>query len=98
MNIENFKLVIEHVATNPQFDMQVINHSCGSAACIIGSAAFVSEIYDDKDLAKWLDVDLDDFYYIYGGDFSSNPLKDITRDEAVDYLNRCVIAGEVLGG
>ena len=38
MDIENFKLLREHVAGNPKFDMENVLHWCGSAACIMGSA------------------------------------------------------------
>ena len=38
MNVENFKLVREHVNNNPDFTMADFRHPCGSAACIIGSA------------------------------------------------------------
>lgn len=38
MNIENFKRLRDHVAANPKFGMHRMMHSCGSAACIMGSA------------------------------------------------------------
>jgi hypothetical protein len=38
MNIENFKLLRDHVAENSKFTMNTMTHSCGSAACIMGSA------------------------------------------------------------
>ena len=38
MNVENFKLVREHVNNNSRFMMADFRHPCGSAACIIGSA------------------------------------------------------------
>ena len=48
MNIENFKLLRDHVANNSKFDMGRVTHPCGSAACIMGSAEalILSEMKD----------------------------------------------------
>jgi hypothetical protein len=41
MNIENFQKVRDNVAANAQFRMSSIQHTCGSVACVMGSALIV---------------------------------------------------------
>ncbi len=96
MNTENMQLVRDHVAANAEFDMTCVTHDCGSAACIVGSAAIVSGYSDEEEVAEWLEITIGQYYSIYGGEFAGKPMSQITKEEAVNYLDRCIAAEEVL--
>jgi hypothetical protein len=53
MNVENFKLVREHVALNEEFHMENMRTECGTPACVMGSAeAIIRSLYESGALSE----------------------------------------------
>lgn len=73
--------------------------SCGTVACIAGWALALNGGYEKSDSweefsAHWLGLSRDKAHSLFFGRWSRKGLNDITRQEAIDELNR-LIAAEV---
>jgi hypothetical protein len=107
MNIERMHRVRDAVVANPSFTMIKAGHSCGSAACIMGSAQAlmglplrgdVSQMNDptcNGQVREWLDLTTGEHEYIFLGWFTFLPIEMITRQMAVDYLDNIIERGSV---
>lgn len=103
MNVEAFKELRAAVAANPAFDMATHVHECGSAACIIGSAAAILGIVIDDDplgsyvkMYNWLGVTGEELQWIEMGEWMYMALDDITKEQALAYLDEVIVNGEVM--
>jgi hypothetical protein len=110
MNVDNMRETLEAVRLNEKFNMRVPYSACGSPACVMGTAGIragmssmdylqgTEEKYEkwrDK-ICQWLDINPYEFHYIFQGYFSEGPMEEITHQEAISYLEKCVAAGKVI--
>ncbi len=110
LNIENFKLVRQHVEINPAFDMETYYHPCGTAACIVGSASVLARqinnltgpiatqavVSDFLGLTDIYNEDFDEFElaFLQHGKWSPNGMR-ASKAEALLYLDKVIETGDI---
>ena len=101
INIENFKILRDAVKSNQSFSMVSFTHDCGTAACILGTAGALLDIDPDdisehsEEIANWLGLDAREMTYIAYGDWIEICMDEITRGDALEYLNKVIEDGYV---
>ncbi len=75
----------------------VINHPCGTVACLAGHAAIIAwteDGYTDLNMKvvaeKWLGMDPPDAHYLFYGTWNEKWLGLITKEEAIEHLKSLV--------
>lgn len=105
MNLERMKILRDHIAALPeeQFDMSdwKREEECGTVACIAGWACILFSTPEETENSGTaetaetvLDIDCDTSDSLFVGGFSTNHLWDITRDEAVEEMDRLILEEE----
>lgn len=84
----------EEVFLYAEMPEQDVVKSCGTAACLAGWCAVLGEAERGTDISEfalgWLGAG------IFFGGWSWNRITDISREEAIEYLNACIKAGFAL--
>jgi hypothetical protein len=105
MNVERMKLVRDAVAANERFKMVPKQWPCGSPACVMGSARELMNQEEAKGMFEnaWLGLIEEDYDHILLGRFVKSTrerpvtiLANITKEETLAYLDRCIEAGRVI--
>ena len=105
MNIENIKLVRDHIASLPpeRFDMRHFNaaRECGTEACIAGWACAVLGMMPDGEFgyvrttARVFGISREDSWALCWPDDGESPVWDASTPQAVRVLDLLMETGEV---
>jgi hypothetical protein len=96
LNVTNFKKVRDSVAKSNNFTMNFYFNQCGIPCCIMGHASNLRKqdnYYGET--RDFLNIGKDDFFYIALGEWSKKPIEQITKDDALAFLDKVIETGAV---